>query len=240
MRYYLVIPARYGSKRFPGKPLVNICGIPMIIRTFNQCKKVVPISKILVATDDNRIKKVCEKNKVKVIMTSKNCLTGTDRIAEVSKKIKANFYLNVQGDEPLCNPSDLKKLLRFAFKNPNKIINGYTEIKDARLFKSGHIPKVVFRKDGRLLYQSRAPIPTTKNKKFIKAWRQVCIYSFPYKLLKKFNSIKKKTPLEKIEDCELLRFLEIGYEIKMIRMSDKSIAVDTKKNLNEVIKKIKN
>lgn len=240
MNYYLVIPARYSSKRLPGKPLVNICGIPMIIRTFNQCKKVVPISKILVATDDKRIRKVCEENKIKVIMTSKNCLTGTDRIAEVSKKFKANFYLNVQGDEPLCNPSDLKKLLRFALKNPNKIINGYTEIKDIRLFKSGHIPKVVFRKDGRLLYQSRAPIPTTKNKKFIKAWRQVCIYSFPYKLLKKFNSIKKKTPLEKIEDCELLRFLEIGYEIKMIKMSDKSIAVDTRKNLNEVIKKIKN
>ena len=240
MNYYLVIPARYSSKRFPGKPLVNICGIPMIIRTFNQYKKVVPISKILVATDDKRIRRVCEENKIKVVMTSKNCLTGTDRIAEVSKKFKANFYLNVQGDEPLCNPSDLKKLLRFAIKNPNKIINGYTEIKDIRLFKSGHIPKVVFRKDGRLLYQSRAPIPTTKNKKFIKAWRQVCIYSFPYKLLKKFNSIKKKTPLEKIEDCELLRFLEIGYEIKMIKMSDKSIAVDTKKNLNEVIKKIKN
>ena len=239
MNYYLVIPARYSSKRFPGKPLVNICGIPMIIRTFNQCKKVVPISKILVATDDKRIRRVCEENKIKVVMTSKNCLTGTDRIARF-KKFKANFYLNVQGDEPLCNPSDLKKLLRFAIKNPNKIINGYTEIKDIRLFKSGHIPKVVFRKDGRLLYQSRAPIPTTKNKKFIKAWRQVCIYSFPYKLLKKFNSIKKKTPLEKIEDCELLRFLEIGYEIKMIKMSDKSIAVDTKKNLNEVIKKIKN
>ena len=197
MNYYLVIPARYSSKRFPGKPLVNICGIPMIIRTFNQCKKVVPISKILVATDDKRIRRVCEENKIKVVMTSKNCLTGTDRIAEVSKKFKANFYLNVQGDEPLCNPSDLKKLLRFAIKNPNKIINGYTEIKDIRLFKSGHIPKVVFRKDGRLLYQSRAPIPTTKNKKFIKAWRQVCIYSFPYKLLKKFNSIKKKPHLKK-------------------------------------------
>ena len=173
MNYYLVIPARYSSKRFPGKPLVNICGIPMIIRTFNQCKKVVPISKILVATDDKRIRRVCEENKIKVVMTSKNCLTGTDRIAEVSKKFKANFYLNVQGDEPLCNPSDLKKLLRFAIKNPNKIINGYTEIKDIRLFKSGHIPKVVFRKDGRL-YQSRAPIPTTKTK-ICKSLEQVCI-----------------------------------------------------------------
>ena len=77
MKYYLVIPARYKSKRFPGKPIVNICGIPMIVRTYNQCCKAIPKSKILVATDDERIKKVCEKNKIKVVMTSKKCLTGT-------------------------------------------------------------------------------------------------------------------------------------------------------------------
>jgi 3-deoxy-manno-octulosonate cytidylyltransferase (CMP-KDO synthetase) len=240
MKYYLVIPARYNSKRLPGKPLVDICGIPMIIRTYNQCKKVVPESKILIATDDIRIKKICKEKKINVVMTSRACLTGTDRIAEVAKKFKADFYLNVQGDEPLCNPTDIKKLLNEAKKNPKTIINGYTEIKDKKLFYSGHIPKVVFRKDGRLLYQSRAPIPTTKDKKFIKAWRQVCIYSLPYKSLIIFKSVKKKTTLEQLEDCELLRFLELGHEIKMIKMSDKSIAVDTKKNLDEVIKVIKN
>jgi len=240
MRYYLIIPARYNSKRFPGKPLVDICGTPMIIRTYNQCKKVVPESKILIATDDLRIKKVCEKKHINVIMTSKKCLTGTDSIAEVAKKFKADFYLNVQGDEPLCNPADIKKLLKAAKKNPKTIINGYTEIKDKKLFYSGHIPKVVFRKDGRLLYQSRAPIPTTKEKKFVKSWRQVCIYSLPYKSLTVFKSVNKKTPLESLEDCELLRFLELGYDVKMIKMSDKSISVDTKKNLAEVIKKINN
>lgn len=240
MRYYLIIPARYNSKRFPGKPLADICGTPMIIRTYNQCKKVVPESKILIATDDLRIKKVCEKKHINVIMTSKKCLTGTDRIAEVAKKFKADFYLNVQGDEPLCNPADIKKLLKAAKKNPKTIINGYTEIKDKKLFYSGHIPKVVFRQDGRLLYQSRAPIPTTKEKKFIKSWRQVCIYSLPYESLNIFKSVNKKTPLESLEDCELLRFLELGYDVKMIKMSDKSISVDTKKNLAEVIKKINN
>ena len=239
MRYYLIIPARYNSKRFPGKPLVDICGTPMIIRTYNQCKKVVPESKILIATDDLRIKKVCEKKHINVIMTSKKCLTGTDRIAEVAKKFKAD-YLNVQGDEPLCNPADIKKLLKAAKKNPKTIINGYTEIKDKKLFYSGHIPKVVFRQDGRLLYQSRAPIPTTKEKKFVKSWRQVCIYSLPYESLNIFKSVNKKTPLESLEDCELLRFLELGYDVKMIKMSDKSISVDTKKNLAEVIKKINN
>ena len=239
MKYIVVIPARYNSKRFPGKPLIDICGTPMIIRTYKQCLKVFPNSKILVATDDSRIRKVCEKNGIKVVMTSKKCLTGTDRIAEVAKKFKADFYLNVQGDEPLCNPNDLRKLLIYAKKYPKTIINGYTEIKEKKLFYSGHIPKVVFRKDGRLLYQSRAPIPTTKDKKFVKAWRQVCIYSLPYKSLMSFKSLRNKTPLEELEDCELLRFIEIGYEIKMIKMSDISISVDTKQNLTEVIKKIK-
>jgi 3-deoxy-manno-octulosonate cytidylyltransferase (CMP-KDO synthetase) len=240
MKYYLVIPARYNSKRFPGKPLVDICGIPMIIRTYNQCKKIVSKSKILIATDDIRIQRVCEKEKIKVVMTSKKCLTGTDRIAEVAKKFKADFYLNIQGDEPICNPVDIKKLLITAKKYPKTIINGYTAIKNKKLFHSGHIPKVVFRNDGRLLYQSRAAIPTTKDKKFVKAWRQVCIYSLPYKSLMAFKSVNEKTTLEQLEDCELLRFLEIGHEIKMIKMSDKSVSVDTKKNLNEVIKIIQN
>ena len=125
-------------------------------------------------------------------------------------------------------------------RNPKTIINGYTEIKNKEFFYSGHIPKVVFRKDGRLLYQSRAPIPTTKDKKFIKSWRQVCIYSLPFKSLIAFKSVKNKTQLESLEDCELLRFLELGHEIKMIKMSDKSISVDTKKNLTEVRKIVKN
>ena len=111
MKYYLVIPARYKSKRLPGKPLMDICGVPMIIRTYNQCKKVIPESKILVATDDKRIKKICECENIQTIMTSTKCLTGTDRVAEVAKKIKAKIYINVQGDEPLFNPRDLKNLI---------------------------------------------------------------------------------------------------------------------------------
>ena len=239
MKYYLVIPARYNSKRFPGKPLVDICGTPMIIRTYNQCKKIVSKSKILIATDDIRIQRVCEKEKIKVVMTSKKCLTGTDRIAEVAKKFKADFYLNIQGDEPICNPVDIKKLLITAKKYPKTIINGYTAIKNKKLFHSGHIPKVVFRNDGRLLYQSRAAIPTTKDKKFVKAWRQVCIYSFPYKSLKIYTSVKKKTSLESIEDLESNRFLELGYQVKMLKMSNISVAVDTKEDLVKVRKLVK-
>jgi len=239
MNYYLIIPARFKSKRLPGKPLIDICGIPMIVRTYNQCKKIIPENKIIVATDDKRIMRLCLDNNIKTVLTSKKCLTGTDRIAEVAKKYKAKFYLNVQGDEPLCNPKDLKKLFKYAKKYPNKIINGYTKITNKKLFLSSHIPKVVFRNDGRLLYQSRAPIPLTKKKEFKKSWRQVCIYSLPYKPLIDFGSYYKKTQLESIEDCELLRFLELGYEVKMIKMSNQSISVDTISSLNEVRKKIK-
>ena len=122
--YLLVIPARYMSKRLPGKPLLDIKGTPMIIRTFNQCVKVVPRSKIIVATDDKRIQKICENENIKTLMTSKTCLTGTDRIAEVAKKIKRDFYINVQGDEPICNPEDIKKIIKYAKKFPMDVING--------------------------------------------------------------------------------------------------------------------
>ena len=236
MKYYLIIPARFKSKRLPGKPLKDICGIPMIIRTFKQCEKIIDRKKIIVATDNKKIKNLCEKYKIQVIMTSSKCLTGTDRVAEVAKKIRADFYLNVQGDEPLCNPLDIKKILFSAKKYPNSIINGYTSIKNKNEFFSPDIPKVIFRNNGNLLNQSRAPIPTTKKKNFIKAWRQVCIYSLPRKSLMMFNQQKKKTTIENIEDLELLRFLELGFEVKMIKMSNVSVSVDTISSLNLVRK----
>ena len=237
--YLIIIPARYNSKRLPGKPLIDINGIPMVIRTFNQCKKAVPASKIIIATDDKRIQKICSKNGINSIITSKKCLTGTDRIAEVAKKIKKSFYINVQGDEPICNPKDIKKIVNFAKKNPNLIINGYTEIEDKEMFYSPNVPKVVFDKNQKLLYMSRAPIPSNKKQTFIKSWRQVCIYSFPYKSLKIYTSIKKKTTLELIEDLESNRFLELGYQVKMLKMSNKSVAVDTKEDLVKVRKLVK-
>ena len=237
--FLLVIPARYKSKRLPGKPLINIKGIPMIIRTYNQCKKVVHRSKILVATDDKRILNLCKKNNINVMMTSSKCRTGTDRVAEVAKKIKKKFYINVQGDEPICNPSDIKKIIRTARKYPNKVINGFTEIKDKKMFNSPHVPKVIFKKNGNLIYMSRAPIPSNKKKSFIRGWRQVCIYSFPYKSLKTFSNLKKKTILEEIEDLELNRLVEIDHNVKMIEMSNRSVAVDTRSDLKKVMKLIK-
>ena len=210
----------------------------MLVRTFRLCLKCVPRNNILVATDDYKIIELCNHEKIPSIITSKKCLTGTDRVAEVAKKIKRDIYINVQGDEPLLNTKDLKKLISYAKKYPNDIINGYCKIKNKENFFDPNIPKIVTGSNGKLLYMSRAPIPNNKKNEFKKAWRQVCIYSLPYKALKSFSSIKK-TELENIEDLELLRFVELGYNIRMISMSSKSISIDNYKDIKIVEKILK-
>jgi 3-deoxy-manno-octulosonate cytidylyltransferase (CMP-KDO synthetase) len=224
--YIIVIPARYKSTRFPGKPLVDLEGKSMIQRTYEQCKKAVDESLIWVATEDERIVEHCQFKNMNVILTSDNCLTGTDRVAEVSRRISSKYYINVQGDEPLFNPEDIKKIIASLKIYPNEIINGYCEIKNKEHYESVSVPKVVFRPDGRLLYMSRSPIPGNKQKMFIKSWRQICIYAFPKDALKAFTNISVKTCLEEQEDIEILRFLELGYDVRMVELSDLSVPVD--------------
>ena len=211
----------------------------MIVRTYRQCIKAVNTKFVYVATDDKRIKEICEANDIKVIMTSKNCLTGTDRVYEVAKKLKAKTYINVQGDEPLFNPIDLLKLIKEASKYPKDVITGYCEILDKKQFYDLNVPKVILSKNNYILYASRAPIPSNKKNQFIKAWRQVCAYAFPKEKLKTFYKVKKKTPVEKIEDIEYLRFLEMGIKLRGIKMSKKSIAVDTKEDVTLVNRRLK-
>lgn len=242
MKIIVIIPARFNSKRLPGKPLKEINGVPMILKTYFQCNKVFKKEQIIIATDNLKIKRLCLKNNINVLMTSKKCLTGTDRIAEVASKIIADVYINVQGDEPFFNPIDLKKLLKNVLKDPSKIYNGYTKIEKIEMFKSSSVPKVVFDSNENLLYMSRGEIPSNKKHKFKLGWRQVCAYAFPRKDLIKFYKYKRKTPLEKVEDIEILRFLEMGKNIKMVKMSNKSMSIDTKKDLkkaNSIFFKIK-
>ena len=238
MKYVVIIPARFSSNRLNGKPLKDINGIPMIVRTFNQCHKAINKDLIFVATDNHKIKSVCQKNNINVIMTSSKCLTGTDRVFQASKKIKADIYINLQGDEPLFNPKDIKKIIAYSKKYPKEIITGYSRIKTAKMFKSIHTPKVVFSINKDLLYASRSPIPQNKNNIFKFGYRQVCIYAFPKDKLRSFYSVKK-TPLEYEEDIEYLRFLEKGIRIKCVELSDYSKAVDTQEDLREVRKIIR-
>ena len=203
----------------------------MIVRTYRQCIKAVSEELVFVATDDARIKSVCDAENIQVIMTSSSCLTGTDRVAEAAASIDEDTFINVQGDEPVFNPDDIQALIAAANAHPEEVINGYCPIYKEDQFRSGNTPKVVMRPDGRLLYMSRGAIPTTKSHGFSKSWRQVCAYVFPRRALEAFASAPSKTVLETIEDIEILRFLELGWDVRMVHLSDLSVPVD---DLNDV------
>lgn len=239
MDFILVIPARYESSRLPGKPLIDLLGQSVLERTYNQCLKAVEPCKIVVATDDERIKAHCKDKNMMVVMTSSDCLTGTDRVAEVAEQIHADYYINVQGDEPLMNPQDILDTIKAIGKYNGDIINGYAQITQETQYTSVSIPKVVFRPDGRLLYMSRAPIPSNKSGNFKTAWRQICIYAFTKSALQAFIAENRKSPLEAEEDIEILRFLELGYEVRMIPLSAESIAVDVPEDIERVKEKLK-
>lgn len=238
MRFVVIIPARYKSSRLMGKPLIKIKNIPMVIRTYRQCTKVVKPELVFVATDDTRIINLCLKENINFIKTSSKCLTGTDRVYEASRKINAKTYINIQGDEPIFNPQDLKKLINEINKHPSEVITGYSQITKKNDYFNLNIPKVVVSENGYVLYASRSPIPGSKKGKFIKANRQICAYAFPKKKLIEFAREKRKTNLEKIEDLEYLRFLEKGIKLRALKMSNKSIAVDTRSDLKKVLKKL--
>jgi 3-deoxy-manno-octulosonate cytidylyltransferase (CMP-KDO synthetase) len=239
-QYIVVIPARLASSRLPGKPLIDLMGKSLVQRTYEQCLKAVPKELVYVATDDVSIMDHCAQLGIQAILTSTHCLTGTDRVAEVAREIEAEYYINVQGDEPLMNPDDILKAIQAIADFPGEVINGYAEVDDEALYLSLTIPKVVCAPDGRLLYMSRSPIPGNKTGKFKISWRQICVYAFPRKALFDFTESPGKTPLEELEDLEILRFLELGYSVRMIQLSPDSIAVDTPEDVNKVLDFLKN
>lgn len=227
MKYNIIIPARYGSKRYKGKPLVKILGREMILRVADICSKVSGKKNLFIATDDNRILSVVKKNGYNAIMTKKNCLTGTDRVAEAAMKLDSNIFINVQGDEPTINPKDIKKIINAKKKFPNHIICGYDKINRYENPSNRNIPKVVVNASNDLIYISRSVIPGSKNiNKKIDYHKQVCIYAFSKKELKDYSSLNKKTFLEKVEDIEILRFFDLNHKIKMVKLNSNSVAVD--------------
>ena len=236
MNYVIVIPARLASSRLPRKPLAEICGKSMLEHTYARVLEAAPAEKVFIATDSDEILQVCEKFGAQVVMTSSDCLTGTDRIAEFAKKVSADVYINVQGDEPLMVPGDIKAVIKAGLAAPTSIINGWAWIETEAEFRSRTIPKVIIRQDGLMMYMSRAPIPGSKDNKFQFSRKQICVYSFPRKSLAAFAKNGGKTPHEGAEDIEILRFAEMGWEVQMIELSGTSIAVDTPEDLERVRK----
>lgn len=238
MKVIGVIPARYKSSRFPGKPLADICGKPMIWWTYKQCKKVEDFDAVYVATDDNSIYETCKALGIDVIMTSDTHKTGTDRVGEVARKISADLIVNIQGDEPLLEPSTIKAAIKPFYVNPNlEISNLMTKIKDPVDAINNTIPKVITNKDGIGIFLTRATAPYPKGSINYAYYKQVCVYGIKPATLQFYCDYGKKygkAKIEAIEDIEILRFIENGYSVQYIEVNSESIAVDTPNDLEKV------
>lgn len=234
----VVIPSRYKSSRFPGKPLVDILGKPMVVRVADLSAKAVGKENVYVATDDNRIGDVVEEHGYNVIYTSEECLTGTDRVAEASFEIDADVIVNVQGDEALLDPDDIVKAVQCKIETEG-VVTCMAKLTSSEKPEDLKTCKVVTNLNGDLMYVSRNAIPSSKTGIVKSAHKQICIYAFNKKQLKDYYDIGKdsgKTPVEASEDIEIIRFLEMGVKVKMVEVEGGTLAVDFPEDVKEVEK----
>lgn len=233
-----IIPSRYNSTRFPGKPLVDIGGKSMIQRVYKQAQKVRSFSKIIVATDDVRIEEHVKSFGGDVIMTSTEHQSGTDRCGEVVRKLKENYdiVVNIQGDEPFIQPEQLEKLIATFDDVNTQIATLAIKLKNSEDIFSPNIVKVVFSVLGNALYFSRNPIPFNRNaerEKWVNTtsyYKHLGIYAFRSDILRKINTLQQST-LEKAESLEQLRWLENDFKIKLVETDIDTIGVDTPEDL---------
>ncbi len=232
-----VIPARYESTRFPGKPLRDICGKPMVWWVYQQIKKVKTLTNVYVATDDERIIKACECFNMNAVLTKKEHKTHLDRLAEFADIIDADFYINVNGDEPLINPKNIAKLIPSSDVNPKSfyMANAMTKIKNPIEVVDNSRIKITTDKNNYGLYMARTPIPYPKGDSDFTYKKFVGIQCFSKSALN-FCKINKRGKLENTEDIDEFRFLENGEKIKFVEVDADSFSVDTPKDLEKVIR----
>jgi 3-deoxy-manno-octulosonate cytidylyltransferase (CMP-KDO synthetase) len=244
MKVVALIPARYGSSRYPGKPLVTLAGKPLVIWVAELTAKALGRENVFVATEDQRICSVVRSYDFQALMTSQKALTGTDRIWEAAQSIDADIYINVQGDEPLLNPDDILKILSAKKQFSGEVINGMCRLHPDEDPNNLNLLKVVTNEEGHLIYMSRLPIPGSKSKDNVPGvfWKQVCIYAFNINELKAFGEFGRKGRLEAIEDIEILRFLELGIPVRMVETSGSSYSIDVPEDVpvvEAILKKVK-
>jgi 3-deoxy-manno-octulosonate cytidylyltransferase (CMP-KDO synthetase) len=250
MKIAAVIPARYGSTRFEGKPLADILGKPMIQHVYEGVSQSKLIGEIIVATDDQRILEAVQSFGGRGVMTSPDHTTGSDRVAEVARELRFEIIVNVQGDEPLIKGSIIDKAIRPLLTDETISISTLmTRIDEVKDWLNPHIVKVVVDQKNFALYFSRSPIPFprdlhlerlesnpfgTKRPLPKRVFKHIGVYVYPRKFLLKFSKMKP-TPLEKLEKLEQLRALENGYRIKLTPVDYEPICVDTPDDLQKVV-----
>ncbi len=225
-----VIPSRYQSSRFPGKPLADINGKPMIWWVYQQASKVESLDGLVVATDDQRIADTCEKYNMKYIMTSSEHNTPTSRLYEVSTKMDYDYYVFIGGDEPLIEPEAIQTVVLKAKESGSDCINAMTKIKTAPEVIDFTNIKVVISTKGNLLYSTRSPLPFPKGGLDFDYMKFVGIGAFSKAALSLYNDTPK-SKLERIEECDLLRFIDQEMPVKMVEVTCRNVSVDTPKDL---------
>jgi 3-deoxy-manno-octulosonate cytidylyltransferase (CMP-KDO synthetase) len=241
LKVLVVIPARYASVRFPGKPLTPIAGQPMIQRVVERARQAQLVSKVVVATDDDRIKTAVEAFGGEAILTRSDHRNGTDRVAEVAAHIEAEIYVNVQGDEPLIDPGTIDAVVEamqgdeaMQIATPAIAIHHQNDIMDP------NVVKVVRDFDGNGLYFSRAPIPWVRERDdsvVVQHWKHLGLYGFRRSVLIEYPTLPPGE-LEKIEQLEQLRWLENGFRIGVVETEHDAVSVDIPSDVERVEKLI--
>jgi 3-deoxy-manno-octulosonate cytidylyltransferase (CMP-KDO synthetase) len=239
VKVVVVIPARYGSTRLPGKPLVSLAGKPMIQRVYERAKMAQRAERVIVATDDERIVKAVEEFGGEVRMTRTEHRTGTERIAEVAAREEGDVFVNVQGDEPLLDPGAIDVAVDALLEEPQALISTVaTPIKTPADIMDPNVVKTVLDFDGNALYFSRAPIPwvrDTAGKIQVRHLKHLGLYVFRRDALLEYATLPQGE-LEKIEQLEQLRWMENGWKIRVAEVEHDAVSVDLPEDVARVEK----
>ena len=253
MSVLAVIPARYGSTRLPGKPLLEIAGQPMIYHVYQRVARAQSVEQVIVATDDPRIQQVVESFGGRAVMTSPDHRSGTDRVAEVARLLPYEIVLNVQADEPMIRPEMIDALVEVMTSNPGcSIATLACGLGDLDELDDPNVVKVVLRPDGNALYFSRSPIPfpmlpesaqlrtvkeivSYRNDLIRMFYKHIGVYAYRREFLLQFIRWPS-TPLEQCEALEQLRALEHGVAVRVVLTPYSTIGVDTPEDLERVRK----
>jgi len=233
----MVIPARYGSVRLPGKPLVMLAGKTMIQRVYEQAKKAQQAHRVIVATDDERIVKAVEAFGGEARMTRTEHRTGTERVAEVAAHVEGEVFVNVQGDEPLLDPVAVDTAVNALLEEPvAQVATVATPLKAAADIMDPNVVKTVLDFDENALYFSRAPIPWVRdsgNKILVRHLKHLGLYVFQREALLEYPTLPQGE-LERIEQLEQLRWMENGYKIRVAEVEHDAVSVDVQADVERV------
>ena len=233
-----VIPARYGSTRLAAKALADILGKPMIQHIYERAQEASVLDQVIVATDDDRIKDAVEKFGGTAVLTSREHVSGTERLTEVVFDLDVKVVVNIQGDEPLIHPSMINEVAYALLENDKLVMSTLKyPITDEEEFLNPNVVKVVTTKENFALYFSRSPIPNNSRsqaKPGVLGYKHVGLYAYTKDFLLTFKGLRSSL-LEERESLEQLRALEHGYPIKVIETAHNTVSVDTEDDLRKVI-----